>query len=371
MKLRLSSGSLLKSIGCLSLAGLAICALPGLAGASSNPGLQAKVNALIAGKQPFPKPTTSVNPGTHKIAIIAVGLVGGTTGGPGFTAAHIDQALKVIGWTAPPVFNGEFTPSTESSLIESAVQQKYDALILIGITPSTVSAAISSATSVHVPIVCIDCGPGLPKGVTGVGSSSVGAGVAQAEYAVSKSPKNGTIVVYETTQFAVAEQQAAATVSEVKKLCPGCKVETPSYTESNSTVGDPIYQQLLKSNPSGHLTWVVMQLDADAAALAQTAQQEGRNDFGIIGTAALAPYVNMVGTGSPPDAKADELNAQTYYAWAAVDQAARLLAGKPTWNSTNVPVALITKANYPKYAGKLYNLPPFNFQQVFTKLWGK
>jgi hypothetical protein len=61
-----------------------------------------------------------------------------------------------------------------------------------------------------------------------------------------------------------------------------------------------------------------------------------------------------------------------YFAWAAVDQAARTLAGEENWVSNAMPVGLITMENFDSFPpGLPYIYPEFDYETEFPVLWGK
>lgn len=336
----------------------------------AGPTLQDQVDALLAKDLDFPGPDTPVDPGTHTAAVVTAGLA---SSGPAKVASELVRAFDAIGWTAGDAGDGKFTPTEQATLIQKAVEDQVDVIFLVAITPDAVAAGISAAQDADIPIICILCGPNVPEGVTSVEADAQAAGEGQAEYAVANSDPDATIIVYQNTEFASSTVQSAAAAAKAKELCPGCNVETPSLLLADArTAGAPIWTSLLGDKADGDLDWVILPFDSPSAALAQTAQQLGRSDFGIIGYGALSPYVDMVGAGDPPTAKASLTIATPYYAWAAVDQAARVLAGQPTWDSSAMPIGLITKDNFSTYeAGLPYVYPKFDYETEFPKLWGK
>ena len=60
-----------------------------------------------------------------------------------------------------------------------------------------------------------------------------------------------------------------------------------------------------------------------------------------------------------------------YCSWGAVDQIARIKAGKETWDSSALPIALVTKDNADKFTGAFFSPPDFDYKAMFAKLWGK
>jgi ribose transport system substrate-binding protein len=342
----------------------------GSAAAITNEKAAAEVKTLLAGDVQFPMPTEPVSPGSHRVAVIASGLA---SPGPSVLADNAMEAVKKIGWTADPPGDGKFTPTTQAQLIEKAVLDKVDGIILVSITPSAVAAAVKAAGDAGIPVVCALCGPGLPAGMVGVGNDDKAAGRAQAVYAASVAKPGDTVVVYQNTEFKQSEAQMAEAAAAVRELCPKCKVKTPSLLLAQAMQPNaPIFTSLLNEYREGSLSSVVMPFDTPASVLANSAAQLGRHDFSVIGLGSLSPFVDMVGAGRPAVAKADVLISTPLYGWASVDELARKLAGKQPWGADKMPVALVDQKTYGNYKkGELFVLPKFDYKAKFTELWGK
>ena len=333
--------------------------------------IEAMVDELINGELDFPRPEEPVDPGEHEVAVVASGL---SSTGPARVADEIQKALKVIGWTAKPTYDGKFQPTEQAALIQAAVNDGVDAIFMISITPSAVSSAVTAAQQADIPLICILCGPDpITEGIVNVQADAVAAGHAHAAYAIAKSVGRGTMVVYHNDEFEFSSQQMDAAEAFLEENCPECEIDSRSLLLAEAREPNaPVWTQLLDDYPEGELAFVLSPFDSPAGALATTAQQLGRTDFGIIGYGALSPFVDMVGTGSPEVAKTSVTISTPYFGWAAVDQAARVLAGVPTWDSDAMPVGLITKDNYDRFpAGEPYEAPEFDFEEFFSEIWGK
>lgn len=346
---------------------------PGATGSSAaqvNEEAAAQVEQLLAGEADYPMPTEPVEPGQHEVAVITSGL---GSPGPDVLADNAMEAIDAIGWTAANPSDGKFTPTTQAQLIEKAVLEKVDGIILVSITPDAVAAAVKAADNAGIPIVCALCGPDLPEGMVGVGNDALAAGQAQAAYAASKAEPGDTVIVYQNTEFKQSEQQMAEAAETVRELCPDCKVETPSLLLAEAaTANAPIFTELLNKYPAGSLGSVLMPFDTPASVLANSAAALGRDDFNVIGLGALSPFVDMVGAGQPAVAKADVLISTPLYGWASVDELARMLAGQDTWEADKMPVGLIDKDTYGNYEkGNIFVLPDFDYEAKFQELWGK
>jgi ribose transport system substrate-binding protein len=340
------------------------------AGEVTNQEAKDLVDALLAGDVEFPAPTEAVDPGEHHIAIIASGLA---SPGPTILSQNAEEAVEAIGWTADPPADGKFTPTTQAQLIQQAVLDEVDGIILVSITPAAVDAAVTAASDAGIPMVCALCGPELPEGMVGVGNDALAAGDAQAAYAAAVAEPGDTVVVYQNGEFKQSTQQMEQAAKKVEELCPDCTVETPDLTLAEAaTPNAPIFTSLLNEYPEGEVSSVLMPFDTPASVLANAAQALGRSDFNVVGLGALSPFVDMVGAGQPAVAKADVLISTPLYGWASVDQLARLLAGGDTWEADAMPVGLVDQSTYGDYeAGNLFIMPDSDWQGAYTELWGK
>jgi hypothetical protein len=110
--------------------------------------------------------------------------------------------------------------------------------------------------------------------------------------------------------------------------------------------------------------------DPAAIPFAKVAQQQGRTDFQMTGYDASPDYVNLIKTGSG-GAAATTAAPFPYCSWGAMDEVARIKAGKTPWVANRLPVALVTKANTSEFTGAFFSPADFDFKSMFKKLWGK
>jgi ABC-type sugar transport system substrate-binding protein len=334
---------------------------------------KAELAKILRTSVPMTKPATSVKPGSHRVAVIAVGL--GTPGASN-TAVYVQDAIKEIGWTAPPTYNGDFLPTTESSDIETAVNAGDQAIILVSVTPSTVSSALHLAHSKSIPVVCVLCGPPATykqfPGVVGVEPSPQNVGAAQAEYVIANSDAKAKVWVYEDAEFPFTLQQNEAALSVLKTQCPDCQVHTVQMKAGDEDQpGIPVLAGVIDAHPKGTINYIIAPYDNAAAQFSKYLQQQGRTEIGVIGYAALPVFFDLIAAGSPPGAEATVSIPLEYMGYAAVDEAARMLAGQPTWDANNLAVSLVTRSNYKKYSYSApWVSPGFDVPSFFAKLWG-
>ncbi len=355
----------------------------GSSGSSSSPSASATSSDAVASAQAavavlskpavtMTKPTDKVAPGSRKVAVVAVGLA---TSGASDTAKIVQQAITDAGWTAPPTYDGKFTPTVESGYIQTAITSGASAIILVSVTPSTVASALQLAATKKIPVVCILCGPSSTfsqfPGVIGVEPSPENVGTAQAQWVIAGSNGKANIWVYEDNEFPFTTAQTTAAINTFKG-CSGCVVHTVQMKAGDELApGVPVLAGVLAANPKGTINYIVAPYDGAAAAFSTYLQQKGRTEIQVIGYAALPVFVTQIAAGSPPSAKATVSIPLPYMSYASVDQAARLLAGSATWTSDALGVSLLTTDNVSQYPPNApWTNPGFDVQSYFKGLWG-
>jgi ribose transport system substrate-binding protein len=322
---------------------------------------------------PFAKPNQKFKPGKHKVAVISADVAGA---GAATLIPFIDAAIKAIGWPVPKTGNGNLSPTTESSLIEQAVNGGAKGIILIAVTSSAVSAALQLAKAKHVPVVCANCGPnngpGAVPGVIESGGSSVLQGEAQGAYVAQQLlATGGNVIAFNDNEFYQDTVQIGAAVQAVNEYCSKCTVEEENTnTTEVFAPGVPFFAAFLAANPVNSVQWIITPYDPAAAPFATEAQQEGRTEINFMGYGGLQPFVADIQAGSPVGAKADILVPIPYESWAAVDLLARAISHLKLWNANSLPAGIYDQSNY-----KQFNLtapflnPPFNYQAFFKAQW--
>ncbi len=338
----------------------------------------AALTKVVAGLQqtkvPQAAPTTKVSPGSHQVAVISVGQA---TPGASNTALAVQAAISAIGWTAPPTYDGQFSASTASGDMETAINNGAQALILISITPSTVASALQLAASKGVAVTCILCGPPSTyasfPGIVGVEPSPAAIGQAQADWVIVNSKGKAKVWVYEDQEFAETIAQTTAAETQIRRDCPGCQLHiAQTQAGDEQAPGIPVLAGVLSANPKGTINDIIAPYDGAAANFATFAAQDGRPEINFVGYAGLPDMFDEIAVGTPPGAKATVSIPLPYMGWAAIDETARILDKQPTWNANGLGVALITRQNVNKFnQTNPYVSPTFNFKSLFLKLWGK
>jgi ABC-type sugar transport system, periplasmic component len=328
----------------------------------------------------FPRPTQAFSPGKHNVAMIAYNASSSTTANE---YRIMKQVVSVIGWTAQPLYDGKLQASVEAASIAEALSRGAEALFLFSIKPQSVQNALEPALTKHMPVICMVCGEpsdqGNLPGVTIIQDSLTLGGQEAAAYIINDSHGKAKVTVFNDLEFPNVVDRLKATVAALKAHCPGCTVTESNVIESQAIApGTPSFLGYLSAHPKGQIDYIVCPYDAAASVWAPAAAQAGRSEIKMVGYFNSPPFSNYIAAGSPATAAASIAVPLTYYEWAAVDVAARLLNKLPTWNTGNLPNALITHANAAEFAasakannGEPSIDPTFDVESYFKKMWMK
>jgi ABC-type sugar transport system substrate-binding protein len=331
----------------------------------------AKVAELqeIEGKD-WPQPDEAFDPGTGRVAVISCGNVGiNCLQGSKDTQA----AAKAMGWEPSPIFDGEFTPAKQAGYVQQAIQQKYDAIVLVSIDANSIKAAVEAANKAKIPVSCVMCANESFEGdIIDVSTGGVTDGQAIGTYVASQADSGAKIVAYDDKSFPIVAVRRENATAEIEKYCPDCEIENADFpTTDLSKPGPPTFTGMLSSHPSGSLDFVMAPYDPMAIPAAKGAAQQGRDDFKMTGYDASPEYLTLISKGDGV-AAATAAVPFPYCSWGAMDQVARVKAGKEPWESNRLPAVLVTAENADQF-GKFGFLDPpdFDYKATLQELWGK
>jgi ribose transport system substrate-binding protein len=318
----------------------------------------------------FPQPTEAFDPGHHKVMIISCGNAG-------INCLRMSQAAEkaatAIGWKASPIMDGKFTPATQGGYVQQAIQQGYDAIILVSMDTSTFKAAIDAAAAKKIPMACVQCVGSPPDKVTDVTTGGTKEGEAIGTYVASTLPDKGNILMFTDSAFPIVTLRTKGAEAKIKEYCPACTVKVePFPTTDLAKPGPPTFTAALAANPKSSLDYVVTGYDPMAVPMLKTAQQQSRTDFKMTGYDGTKDFTSSIVSGD--QAVADTSTPAPYAAWASMDIVARKLAGKDVWTGTGeLPLALITPDNADQFQqGEGYFEPSdFDYKSILKKLWGR
>jgi ABC-type sugar transport system substrate-binding protein len=317
----------------------------------------------------WPQPTESFDPGTGKVAVISCGNAGiNCLKG----SEDAQAAAKAMGWEPSPIFDGEFTPAKQAGFVQQAVQENYDGIILVSIDANSIKAALDAAVAKKIPIACVMCvNPDWEGKVIDVSTGGVAEGEAIGSWVAANADPSKKIVGFDDKSFPIVAERRSNAIAKISEYCPDCQVEEADFpTTDLSKAGQPTFTGTLNANPSGTLGIVMAPYDPAAIPMAKAAEQQGRTDFKMTGYDASPDYLAMIkeGTGG---AAATTAVPFPYCSWGAMDQVARIKAGKEPWESNRLPSALVTADNADDFGEFGFFTPDFDFEAKFKELWGK
>lgn len=296
---------------------------------------------------------------------------------------YLQSAAKAAGWNVD-IINEGLTPQTVKAAWDQAVRNNPDAMVLTGGFPTSIfQTELAVMAKRHVPIVDF-AGPEAtpPAGITGIiygGSYFAHIGKLWADaMTVASGGKANVLNVYVTTFPATAVAEAA-TVSELKKVCPGCTSTSFNLPATSIGAGLP---QTIAGRVQGlpNVDWLTLPYTSFEkgvpAALAAVGRTPGlaASDVKIIsqdkGTAEIGDIMSGKSYGT--------INLATPEAmWRSMDIILRAKLGLSVAPST-VPSSytywLLTKDNVPAGLGSAPNdgaLPnAADYQTAYKQLWG-
>jgi ribose transport system substrate-binding protein len=321
----------------------------------------------------YPEPPEGAySPGNKKAAIIACALAGA---GCKLGAEYAEEAFKAAGWSTTPIGDGQFSPTTQASLIQKAVQEKVSAIFLSAVEVSATKSAVDAAAEAGIPIVCWQCysPPEMVESgkVMDVVDGGKQAGEAMTAYAVAKSEGKGPLMVVTLPEFAIGREFAVGAEAAAKKYCPECEVEVINMKATEiAEAGPPVWTAALSSHPKGSFEWVMIQSDSIGIPITKTAIQTGRTEIHTTSGEVEPEMLKLIKEGEV--ATADSFTLGGYAAWAGVDNVMRKAGGEEPWNMENMPVGVIDTSNVDTFlaaAPEPYEPPSFPYKKMFKELW--
>jgi len=327
---------------------------------------RSKVAELTAlGGIEFPGPTEGFDIGERRVAIISCGQAGiGCQQMTEFATA----AAEAAGWTPSPTFDGEFDPALQAGFVEQAINEEYDAIVLASIDAASIKAALDAAETAGIPVACIMCeNEGFDGAIIDATTGGVPGGEAIGWWIVADSGGESNSILFNDSAFPIVGQRMIG-IQSILDQCEGCTHSTIDIpTTDLSAPGPPTWTGALAANPAGSFDYAIAPYDFFSIPFANTAIEQGRTEIKIGGFDAWSEMVRAIGAGD------EGVNVTVaapfeYAAWAAIDQVGRQLAGVDGWDSTSLPVRLVTADNASSFSNGYFE-PDFNVTEFFGDLW--
>ncbi|WP_300683531.1 sugar ABC transporter substrate-binding protein [Nocardioides sp.] len=258
----------------------------------------------------------------------------------------ITEAFKALG-ASVHMCDGKFTPTTVASCMESAANQKADAVITGFVDYEAVPSAFQSLASQGIPTLA--AGVAQPKGVQS--SKTLGffdpsalthiAYQLMADAVIADSNGSANVIQVGLTDSSTTKGNTQAAADELKQYCPSCKVTTVETTTADASNLGSLVSAKLSANPKTN--YLILPQDSFFQAALPGLQSAGFTDKVKVVTA----------SGSPAGLQAVKAGQIAYnigqgaieQGWAMADGAVRLLSGVEVVPEVDGPVRVFTKAN--------------------------
>lgn len=306
-----------------------------------------------------------------KIAIISANQA---TQGTAIVAKDMQAAAEVLGWKVT-IFDGQGDASVQLKALNSAVDAKFDGIVLDIIDTRVVQEGVQRAVAAHIPLITLGDLVNEPESVPDVSHDWVHAGQLAAYYMIANSPGgkvNALILAdFEFPAVKIGEYKGIMSVLQDKTKCPDCKVTEKQFLSKNiETQPGSLTVAQIQQDPSTNWVWCY-----DAC------MQRVSTDVIASGVKTEAHGIGM--NGNPPNILliqqnkfqiASIANPYPFESWATMDNLNRMLNGQPTFDwAKGLPLRIIDPSNVDSLseADKTIGWTgDLDYESQFKKLWG-
>lgn len=285
-----------------------------------------------------------------------------------------------LGWNTK-ISDGQGKPDVQLSAVNTAVDEKADAIILIFVDTTRVQSGIQRAIEANIPVITLGSLKNTPETVPDVSFDWVRSGEAIAQYMVWKSEGDLNLLQMKNTDLYITvegQYKGSQEYLDDEANCPGCTVETKEWSLANFDDPNtgPGAQAVAALQSDTSLNWVSC---FDSCLFRVT---------NAIDRAGLAERVSGAGYDCNPEnidiiraggsQKVCFADPREWLAYAAVDNVNRMTNGEDVFDYTPaIPVALFDKENLDalpaEKAAELEELGwqgNYDFRAKFEELWG-
>ncbi|WP_053383315.1 sugar ABC transporter substrate-binding protein [Leucobacter celer] len=388
-------GRVLAAIGAMAAAGLLLTACAGGAGASNGGSSEVDAAAREAavvraeeGAMELITAATQENEWTGpdssptpieglKVTVIPEQMASTGSSRPANAIKAIGDQL---GWNAK-ISDGQGQPDVQLSAVNTAVDEKADAIILIFVDTTRVQSGIERAIAADIPVITLGSLKNTPETVPDVSFDWVRSGEALAQYMVWKSEGDLRLLQMKNTDLYITvegQYKGSQEYLENEENCPGCTIETKEWSLANFEDPNtgPAAQAVaaLQANPS--LNWVSC-FDSCLFRVSQAIDRAGLTDkVSGAGFDCNPENIDIIRAGGSQ--KVCFADPREWLAYATVDNVNRMTNGDDAFDYTPaIPVALFDKDTLDSLpedkATELEELGwqgNYDFRAKFEELWG-
>jgi len=280
-------------------------------------------------------------------------------------ANAIQQEVTKLGWI-PKISDGQGKPDVQLNALNTAVDEKADAVILIFVDTTRVQSALQRALDAGVKVVTLGSLKNTPDTVPDVSFDWLRSGEAIAQYAVWKSGgdlgmlqmKNTDLYITVNGQYKGSQDYLAQ-----ESNCPGCDIVTKDWSLASfedPTTG-PAAQAVATLQSDSGLNWVSC-FDSCLFRVTNGLDRAGLSDR-VSGAGYDCNPENLDIIRSGGSQKVCFADPREWLAFAAIDNINRMTNNEAAVDYTKaLPVALFDKDS-------LDSLPPEQSKELETSGW--
>ena len=347
--------------------------------ASTSSGTAALAKFYAGTDRPLPTTGSKAVPG-RSAWVITCGQAFQGCSTPGNAAVAAGRAL---GWKMTLV-DGKLNPATYTAGVNSAIAAHANAIVLVSVDCQFIQAPLQAAKKAGIKIVSVtsfDCtlngGPAVFDAFANSGTGGYSAYVAQlanvtATYIKAKKNSRAHVLLVVEKDDEAALQQTTGVKSDLKRICRSCTIDEVNIAGADALDGSIVTKvgSALTRHPD--VDTVVAPYDASITlGIGQAVKSAGRPLL-LTGVEGLAANITQIKAGGPDNFAAGAPFG--WLAWAAMDEANRLFAGKPLVDE-GIGVQIVDKDhNVPASGAYVGNAdangnPKQDYISAYKKIW--
>ena len=267
--------------------------------------------------------------------------------GRGFdTAVHAQAAAKAAG-VELAIFNSNNDPSAQNSAIETYIQQKVDAILVVAIDVNGIKPAITEAKKAGIPVVTIDAIVDGDNAVqVGVDNKKVGEDIGKytANYIKTNLGGKASIGVVGALNSFIQNVRLDGFKAGIATV-PGAKIVSTVDGQNVQDQAQTAAENLISANPNLQIVYATGE-PALIGLVAATSAQDATGRVKIVGWDLSAQAIKGIDAGFVAAVVQQDPESEGRV---AVNSALKLIAKQPVEKNISVPVTIVTKANVGKY----------------------
>lgn len=295
-------------------------------------------------------------------------------------AKAIAEVGRKLGWDTK-ILDGQGQPDVQLKAVNSAVDEKVDAIALVFVDTTRVQSGIQRAIQADIPVITLGSLKNTPETVPDVSFDWVRSGEAIAQYMVWKSNAELNLLQMKNTDLYITvngQYKGSQEYLEKEENCPGCRVVTKEWSLANFDHPNtgPAAQATATLQGDAELNWVSC-FDSCLFRVVNSLKRAGI-DNRVSGAGFDCNPENIAIIRAGGSQKVCFADPREWLAYAVVDNINRMTNGEEPYDYTkSIPIAMFDKeileSISPEKAKELEELGwqgNFDFRSKFEELWG-